>query len=113
MALHNFICDECNVSVQDTNTKCKHKCPVCDKDMRWDIHVAIHGNYKYPVHSDAMAIHPDQRAEHEQRFPNIRIDKQNRPVFDNYTDHQAYLDQCNIIKVRQKLKPKRQKINSK
>ncbi len=110
MTIHYFICDDCNVMVSGTSTKIIHKCPECSEDMRWDTHVAIHGNYKHPVHSDAMAIHPDQRAEHEQRFPNIRIDKQNRPIFDNFTDHQAYLDKCNIIKVRQKIKPKREKI---
>ena len=59
-------------------------------------------NYLNPVHSDALAIHPDQRAEHEQLFPNIRIDKQNRPVFDNFKDHEDYLKKTNMVKVRQK-----------
>ena len=112
MTLHNFVCDVCNVFTQDTNTKHIHKCFNCGGDMRWDVHVAIHGNYKHPVHSDAMAIHPDQRAEHEREFPNIRIDKQNRPIFDNFTDHEAYMKKCNIIKVRQKSKPKKQRIYS-
>lgn len=104
MALHNFVCDECNVIVQDTTSKGIHKCPECGRDMRWDIKVAIHGNYRNPIHSDALAINPCQRAEHEKLFPNIRIDKQNRPVFDNFVDHEDYMKKCNIRKVPQKIR---------
>lgn len=107
MVVHDFVCDDCNISVQDTDTRESHVCSGCGKNMRWDlIGIGIQGNYRFPVHSDALAINPNQRAEHEQMFPNIRIDKQNRPIFENGVDHQNYLDKCNLVKNRQKIKPK-------
>lgn len=63
-------------------------------------------SYKKPIHSDSLAIAPSQRAEHEQRFPNIKLDKACRPIFDDVRTHQKYLDDCNLVKDRQKLKPK-------
>ncbi|KKN68757.1 hypothetical protein LCGC14_0447770 [marine sediment metagenome] len=62
-------------------------------------------SYKRPIHSDSLAISPSQRTEHEQRFPDIKLDSANRPIFDNVQTHQKYLDDCNIVKDRQKLKP--------
>jgi hypothetical protein len=70
--------------------------------MRWDLKIAIHGNYQNPIHSDALAIHPDQRAEHEREFPNVRLDGQCRPVFDNFMNHEAYLKKTGFRKLRQK-----------
>lgn len=104
MVVHSFVCDDCKIEVHDTNTKCIHKCPECGEAMRWNCKIAIHGNYKNPIHSDALAINPNQRAEHERLFPNIRLDKQNRPVFDNFTNHEAYMKKCNIIKHPQRIK---------
>lgn len=66
--------------------------------------VAIHGNYKNPIHSDSLAIHPDQRAEHEQTFPNIKLDGQNRPIFDNFVDHENYLKKTGFVKLASKEK---------
>ncbi|KKN53879.1 hypothetical protein LCGC14_0598380, partial [marine sediment metagenome] len=37
-------------------------------------------SYKRPIHSDSLAIAPSQRNEHEQRFPNIKLDNQCRPI---------------------------------
>lgn len=76
-----------------------------NRDLKADIPFAS-GDYKRAVHSDSLAISPGQRAEHEQKFPNIKLDSQNRPVFDNFQNHQAYLDKCNIVKERKKIKPK-------
>ena len=76
-----------------------------NRDFQADIPFAS-GDYKRAIHSDSLAISPDQRAEHLQKFPNIKLDKQNRPVFDNFQNHQAYLDKCNIVKERKKIKPK-------
>lgn len=80
-------------------------CPECGSDKTgMDCNIAIHGNYRHPVHSDSLAIHPSQRVEHESMFPNIRIDKQCRPIFENFVDHEAYLKKCNLVKHRQKIK---------
>lgn len=78
--------------------------------MRWATNVAIHGNYEHPVHSDSLAIAPSQRAEHERLFPNIRLDKQYRPVFDNFTAHNNYLEKIGAEKVTQRIKPKGKRI---
>jgi len=63
-------------------------------------------SYKRPIHSDSLAIAPSQRKEHGQRFPDIKLDAACRPIFDNFSAHQKYLNDCNIVKDRQKLKPK-------
>ena len=63
-------------------------------------------SYSKPVHSDSLAISPSQRKEHEQKFPDIRLDNQCRPIFDSFATHQKYLNDCNIVKERQKTKRK-------
>ena len=104
MAIHSFVCDSCMVLVQDTSTKGVHICPECGGDMRWDLNISIHGNYKTPIHSDSLAIHPDQRAWHEKTFPNIRLDDECRPIFDNFTNHEAYLKATGFGKETQRVK---------
>ncbi len=106
MINHSFTCNYCKRTTTDTNTKKIHRCLSCGGDMQWDLNIAIHGNYTHPIHSDALAIHPNQRAEHEQLFPNIRLDGQNRPIFDNFMDHENYLKKCGLVKLPQKIKPK-------
>lgn len=106
MVLHKFTCGECSITIEDSNTKTVHKCPACGQDMNWNLNIAIHGNYKHPVHSDALAINPDQRAEHEQLFPDIRLDGQNRPILDNFRNHENYLKKIGFVKHTQKIKPK-------
>ena len=109
--VHRFVCDNCGTVINDNRTRRVHFCPDCGQDMRWDLKIAGGQMYKHPIHSDALAIHPGQRLEHERQFPNIKLDKQNRPVFDNYIDHQAYLDKCNLRKELQKLKRTNSKSN--
>lgn len=107
MITHTFICNSCGLIATDTDTKKIHVCGECGKDMRWDLDgIAIHGNYLHPVHSDSLAINPDQVEEHRKLFPNIEVDKQCRPIFDNFVDHENYLKKCNIVKHPQKMKPK-------
>lgn len=110
MASHKFICDNCSVVVQDTTTIGIHKCPICGEDMRWDLNIAIHGNYRHPIHSDALAISPTQIAEHKKLFPNIELDGACRPVFNKFTDHEAYMKKCGVVKHTQKIKVKGERI---
>jgi len=106
MATHRFICNECNIAIEDTTIKGVHKCPKCDEDMTLDCKIAIHGNYQHPIHSDALAISPTQIAEHKKLFPNIRLDKACRPIFEKFTDHEAYMKKCGIVKHPQKIRQK-------
>lgn len=68
-------------------------------------------NYSHPIHSNSLAISPAQVAEHKKRFPNIKIDSECRPVFDNYVEHDKYLQACNIDKKEQRIKPKGKRID--
>ena len=104
MAIHSFVCDACSIIINDTSTKKIHWCPKCNYAMRWDLHVAIHGNYKTPIHSDSLAINPNQIAEHKKLFPNIELDGDCRPIFDNFVDHEKYLDKTGFVKLPKKLK---------
>ena len=110
MITHYFICDSCKITITDSNTRIIHKCPECGEDMRWDLNIAIHGNYQQPIYSDALAISPTQIAEHKKLFPDIRLDKAYRPIFDKFTDHEAYMKKCGIIKHPQKIKVKGKRI---
>lgn len=112
MISHFFTCGNCGCTIRDTDTIDIHVCPICDEDMRWDLNIAIRGNYTHPIHSDALAIHPNQRAEHERLFPNIRLDEQNRPIFDNFVNHENYLKKCGLVKLPQKIKVKKEILKS-
>ncbi len=104
MGVHKYTCDSCKLSEEFTTCKEDHDCPKCGKDMRWDINLTIHGNYKIPIHSDSLALPEHQRAEHEQMFPDIELDKECRPVFDNFREHEKYLEQIGAVKHPQKSK---------
>lgn len=110
MALHYFVCDYCGTVITDITTIGIHKCSVCGEDMRWDLNIAIHGNYQHPIHSDALAISPTQVAEHKKLFPNIKLDKACRPIFEKFTDHEAYMKKCGIVKHPQKIRRKGKRI---
>lgn len=110
MPIHNFVCDACGTIVQDTDTTGTHWCPRCNKAMRWDLRVAIHGNYKTPIHSDSLAITPSQIAEHKKLFPNIELDGDCRPIFNNFVDHENYLKATGFVKAPKKIKLKGKRI---
>lgn len=117
MPLYSFRCPKCENkeervrAMKNADKRCMCiKCGIkMNRDFTADIPHAS-GDYKREIHSDSLAINPDQRAEHLQKFPNIKLDSQNRPVFDNFQNHQAYLNRCNIVKERKKIKPKGKRI---
>lgn len=113
MPTYSFACScgiktECVRAMKDSNKRCM--CTSCgakmNRNLRADLPFASGDYHQGAIHSDSLAISPDQRAEHLQKFPNIKLDSQCRPVFDNFQKHQAYLDKCNIVKERKKIKPK-------
>jgi len=111
MPAYSFVCPKCENkeervrAIKNADKRCM--CTVCgvkmNRDFQTDIPFAS-GDYKRAIHSDSLAISPDQRAEHEKTFPNVKLDKQCRPVFDNFQNHEAYLKKCNIVKERKKVK---------
>ena len=116
MPSYSFVCPKCGAkdervrAMQNAGKKCMCVCGVkMNRDFAIDIPHAAN-DYKKPIHSDSLAISPDQRKEHEKAFPNIKLDAQNRPVFDNFQAHESYMKKCNIVKERKKIKPKGMRI---
>jgi len=70
------------------------------------------GNKQYsrPLHSDSLAINPLQIEEHRRLFPNIEVDPEGRPVFENYRQHDSYLEKIGFQKLPQKIKARGRKI---
>ena len=117
MLTYSFKCPKCGHKDERMrrmkNAEMPCKCLKCGTMMNRDFIADIpfaSGDYKRAVHSDSLAINPEQRAEHLQKFPNIKLDSQNRPIFDNFSAHEAYMKKCNIVKERQRIKPKGKRI---
>jgi hypothetical protein len=68
-------------------------------------------SYSKPIVSDSLAILPEQILEHRKMFPDIEVTSEGQPVFDNFSDHEAYLKKCNFEKVPQKVKKRGKKIS--
>jgi len=120
MPCYTFRCKICGNKVElirpMSDSQRPQACFICgsvmNRDYRSDIPHASNRDYTTPIHSDALAINPNQRKEHQRLFPNIELDKQSRPVFSNYRDHQAYLDKCNAVKLPKKIRRRGRKISS-
>jgi hypothetical protein len=69
-----------------------------ERDFQADLPHAAADTYDKPIISDAMAIPPEQIAEHKATFPDIKITDQGQPIFDNYAKHQDYLDKTGFVK---------------
>jgi len=87
------------------------KCQVCevcestmDRDYQADLVNVGNVDYAKPIHSDSLAISPDQVAEHQRLFPDVKIDSECRPILENYKQHDAYLEKTGFIKHPQKQK---------
>lgn len=93
------VCTSCRVRMKrDFRTENKN---VGDKD------------YGRPIHSDALAISPLQVEEHKRQFPDIKIDSEGRPIFDNYRKHDEYLEKTGAQKLRQRKRQQGRKVVSK
>ena len=118
MPLYSFQCPECGDKEESVRTMenadkaCMCTCGAkMNRDFQADIPFASGGDYgSRAIHSDSLAIAPSQREEHQKLFPDIKLDSQCRPVFDNFSAHEKYLKQCNIVKERKKVKPKGMRI---
>ena len=114
MPFYNFVCSECGSKQEVKRSMNRCDVPtlctcgvVMRRDFQADIPFASGGDYgSRAIHSDSLAIAPSQRAEHEKLFPDIKLDSQCRPVFDNFSSHEKYLKKCNLVKDRKKIKPK-------
>lgn len=116
MPVYSFRCTHCGNTdervraMKNCNKACKCKCgEVMSRDIPADVPFVSGGEYHKAIHSDSLAISPDQVAEHKKLFPNIKLDNECRPIFDNFKDHDSYLKKCGFKKERQKIKHRKTK----
>ena len=118
MPSYTFVCPVCEGTdervrpMKDVGKICK--CKVCGSHMKRDVAADmpfVSGGRQYgrAIHSDSLAITPDQVAAHKKQFPNIRIDSECRPVFEDYKSHDDYLKKCNFKKEPQKIRHRKTK----
>jgi DNA-directed RNA polymerase subunit RPC12/RpoP len=113
-------CGECGGLYRDNTDIIVYLCPVCSSELlvvsrglKNDNAPEVIGTpYKKPIHSDALALTPANVTEHKEKFPDIEIDDQNRPVFTNTKQHQEYLDKIGARKQVQKTGRSKGKIYS-
>jgi hypothetical protein len=105
--LYDWKCD-CGNTLQETIFRRWPNVPYCHKchtsmyrDYGLQVNTGGH-EYKKPLHSDSLAIAPSQVDEHKQKFPNIELDGQCRPVFHNVHEHDAYMEKIGVYKAPQR-----------
>jgi hypothetical protein len=104
--MYSFKCPECGgarevvktMSESDGIVVCKRCTIPMDRDFQADLPHAASDRYDKPIVSASMAMAIDQIPEHKRLFPDIEVTPQGEPVFDNYADHDAYLEKCNFVK---------------
>ena len=113
MPAYTYICNNCGNGEMVVKPMSQYgrseDCPICGKLMDRDIAAdapRVHGNryYDKPLHSDSLAMAPSQVAAHRRRWPDIEIDSDCRPVFDNYKQHDRYLEDTGHVKMAQKVR---------
>ena len=119
MPFWDFKCPVCNKERARFLTKREHdtlcECgeimkPVGPTDVIEFPHAQSRGKlYSKEIHSDSLAMSPTQVEEHKRKFPNIKIDSECRPVFDNFKDHDAYLEKTGFAKMPGKKKKRSRK----
>lgn len=108
--IHEFICNNCRVMVEDSNTKGVHICPECGKDMRWDLHgIGIApGDYNHV--SESLAISPSQIPEHRVSFPGVDVLSDGRIHFTSVKQQSNYIEKCGFHKHPKKTKTKKRSL---
>ncbi len=89
-------------------------CKLCgfsmNRDYQADSINVGNKDYAKPIHSDSLAMSPDQVSEHQKLFPDVKIDSECRPVFENFKQHDGYLEKTGFVKHRQKIRKKGRKL---
>jgi len=103
MPMYPYNCDKCNhyveirASIHDApkGMTCNH----CGEAMT-RIYSFHSGNKEYskPIVSQSLAITPEQAAEHRMNFPDIKLQDDQFPVFENYQQHDKYLEKTGFVK---------------
>ena len=106
MATHTFVCDDCQISIEDGTTKGVHSCPTCGEDMWWDCHnVGIReGDYSHT--SSSLAINPCQTRVHRKLFPGIDVKPDGQLHFNSVKKQSDYCQKTGFEKMPQKIRNK-------
>ena len=120
MPIYCYLCPECSndfeVPRSIAETAKPQYCP-CGIKMNHNFRAegvlvgAGKRSYHKPIVSDSLAMNPNQIPEHRRLFPNVQVTSEGQPVFDNFSDHEAYLEKCNIVKEPQKKKKRGKRIS--
>jgi hypothetical protein len=109
MPQYNFACD-CGEKQSVIRSMKDYKKPLkckCGEKMYRVYNFSVGGDtYSKPIVSDSLAISPTQIAEHKKHFPDVKVTPDGQPVFDNFKQHESYLEKTGFVKHTQKLKPK-------
>ena len=103
MPTHDFTCNGCRVTIQDTTAKGIHYCPACKKPMRWDFGNRKSGGDYYHV-SESLGITPEQTAEHKKHWPNVDVLPGGKLGFRSVKEQQRYANHFGLDKAPGKLK---------
>jgi len=118
MPIYAYVCDACgerdDIVKPMAESSRDETCKACGEPMRKDLMANAprcrKDSYSKELHSDALAIHPEQRAEHQRLYPDVELDRCNRPVFKNYAQHDAYLEKRGIHKPMQRKRRRMTKV---
>lgn len=120
MPRYSFLCPNCGAKTEVVRSMASADNIVrCHRGHRMNRNFQAEGvlvgagrrSYSKPIVSDSLAILPEQIPEHRRMFPNIEVTSEGQPVFDNYADHNKYLETCGFEKVPQKKKKRGKKIS--
>ena len=104
MPIYEYKCEECGIVIEEVRSMAQcydcPKCPTCDGKTKKLISCNIHAtnDYTKPLHSDSLAVPAAQADEHRKLFPEVSLDSQNRPIFTNPKQHDAYLEKTGFVK---------------
>ncbi len=109
MPMYTYTCPECihqeEIMKPMVDFDKDEYCELCgastNRNFQADLPHAASDRYDKPIVSDSMAIHPEQIKEHERLFPDIKVTKEGQPIFEKYSQHEAYLKKTNYVKERQ------------
>ena len=120
MPEYSFICNDCGV--RKTEYVKRHadlevpNCLQCQQPMARDFNTDLINtpgdSYRNPIHSDSLAISPEQRKEHEQKFPYIKLDDKCRPIFDKFGPHERYLEETGFQKLPGKQRRRMKRVST-
>lgn len=84
-----------------SNETCRQCGTVMERDYRAETPGVVSGatHNARPIHSDSLAILPDQVSEHRRLYPDIDLDGACRPIFTSVKQREKYLDARGVVKV--------------